>query len=63
MSTEQDYSIEQWAEATAAVVGTLVTAVFRIVYALFFGIVRGLCLLPILSGLRKAIKAELANKE
>ena len=55
----QERDIEQYAEATATVVGKLISGVLRIVYAVFYGIIRGLCLLPLFRGFRKAIIAEL----
>ena len=54
--------IEEYAEASAAVVSKVISAVFRILYAIAYGIFRGLCLLPIIRGIRKAIVFELENR-
>ena len=56
---QNDYGIEEYAEASASVVAKLISGVFRIIYAVFYGVVRGLCLLPIFRGISRAVKTEL----
>jgi hypothetical protein len=55
----KELSIEQYSEATATVVSKLIAGVFRVVFGVFKGIATGLCFLPVLSGIKKAIHREL----
>ena len=61
MKRRDEYSIEAWGEATARVIGKLISACLRIVWAVIAGILSGLCLLPFLRGVKKAIIWELEH--
>ena len=56
-----DKGIEVYGEATAVVAGKLVSSVFRVVWGIIGGFLNGLCLLPFLRGIKKAIKHEYDN--
>ena len=51
--------LEEYAEACATVVGKLIAGVFKVVWAILGGILKGLCLFPVFKGIKKAIQAEL----
>ena len=58
---EQQHGIEAWGEAVARVLGKMIAILFRIVWSIIGGFLRGLCLLPFLKGFKKAIVYELNN--
>ena len=59
--TKSNHGIEEYSEATARVCGKLVAGVFRIVWAIVGGFLRGMCLLPFLRGIKNSIVYELNN--
>ena len=58
---KEEHGIEAYGEATARVIGKLVACIFRIIWAIVGGFLRGLCLLPFLKGVKKAIVFELEH--
>ena len=58
MSTTE-HGIEEYGVATATVIGKIIKALFGIVWAILGGFLAGLCLLPFLKGIKRAVVAEL----
>ena len=57
----ETHGIEAYGEAVARLVGKLIAIVFRVIWAIIGGFLRGLCLLPFLRGLKKAVVYELEH--